>query len=197
MEAKSDISEEILLSRKCEFFQDQNLKFRSKWLISVLIPKNPKSSNFRKFVTMFKASKAAEKTKFWKLLPTLFSKNCKTKFKSEISPWKMAIFDTVFDDFWQFLTLKILVTKFSKIRILAVQIWTSFPEIGLCHAPENWNFGKISGWIFQDLPIRVKQLSLIFLSNWYWLKKFKILNFGRNLGLIKEILGLIRNLLVF
>ena len=32
--------------------------------------------------------------------------------------------------------------------------WMSCPEIGLCHAPENWNFGKISGWVFQDLPIR-------------------------------------------
>ena len=33
--------------------------------------------------------------------------------------------------------------------------WMSFPEIGLCHAPENWNFGKISGWVFQDLSIMV------------------------------------------
>jgi len=40
-------------------------------------------------------------------------------------------------------------TKISK------KCWTSFPEIRLCHAPENWNFGKIFGWVFQDLPIRV------------------------------------------
>ena len=114
--------------------------------------------------------------KFWKLLPTLFSKNCKTKFKSEISPWKMAIFDTVFDDFWQFLTLKILVTKFSKIRILAVQIWTSFPEIGLCHAPENWNFGKTSGWVFQDLSISVNHYPDYLLKFWY----FRHANYGEN-----------------
>ena len=33
----------------------------------------------------------------------------------------------------------------------------SFQEIRLCHTPEKWNFGKISGWVFQDLPIRVKR----------------------------------------
>ena len=34
--------------------------------------------------------------------------------------------------------------------------WMSFPDIRLCHTPENWNFGKISGWVFQDLPITVQ-----------------------------------------
>ena len=63
-----------------------------------------------------------------------------------------------------------------------IQIWTSFPKISLAHAPilyrnwigthnklmdkfsrncssscpGNWKFGKISGWVFQDLPIRDK-----------------------------------------
>ena len=32
--------------------------------------------------------------------------------------------------------------------------WMSYPEIRLCHTSGNWNFGKISGWVFQDLPIR-------------------------------------------
>ena len=32
----------------------------------------------------------------------------------------------------------------------------TFPEIGISHAPENWNYRKISGWVFQDLPIRVE-----------------------------------------
>ena len=34
--------------------------------------------------------------------------------------------------------------------------WMSFPEIGHCHAPDNWNFGKNSVWGFPDLPIRVQ-----------------------------------------
>ena len=37
----------------------------------------------------------------------------------------------------------------------------SFPEIRLCHNPENWNFGKNSGWVFKASPIRVK-----FISEW-------------------------------
>ena len=56
----------------------------------------------------------------------------------------------------------------------------NFPEIGPVHAPvieiskntgwvyqksvcvpENLNFGKISGWVFQDLPIRVNNYSLV------------------------------------
>ena len=32
----------------------------------------------------------------------------------------------------------------------------NFLEIGPAHAPENWNFGKISEWVFQDSLIRVK-----------------------------------------
>ena len=34
----------------------------------------------------------------------------------------------------------------------------SFPEISPAHAPENWKFGKISGWVFQNLPIRVNEM---------------------------------------
>ena len=43
--------------------------------------------------------------------------------------------------------------------------WMSFPEICLCPAPENWIFGNVSGWVFQDLPIRVncEFYNLIFL----------------------------------
>ena len=41
----------------------------------------------------------------------------------------------------------------------------SFPEIGLCHAPENWDFGKISGWVFQDCPIRIKEFVEIGVTN--------------------------------
>ena len=37
---------------------------------------------------------------------------------------------------------------------ISKKYWTSLPEIRLCHTPVNWNFGKISGWVFQDLPIR-------------------------------------------
>ena len=33
----------------------------------------------------------------------------------------------------------------------------SFPGIGLCHAPENENFGTIYGWVFQNSPFRVKE----------------------------------------
>ena len=29
-------------------------------------------------------------------------------------------------------------------------------DIGQAHNSENLNFGKISGWVFKDLPIRVK-----------------------------------------
>ena len=31
--------------------------------------------------------------------------------------------------------------------------WMGFPKIGLFQTLENWNFGKISGRVFQDLPI--------------------------------------------
>ena len=30
---------------------------------------------------------------------------------------------------------------------ISKKYWMSFPEICLWHAPENWNFGKISGWV--------------------------------------------------
>ena len=30
---------------------------------------------------------------------------------------------------------------------ISKKYWISFPEIGLCQAPENWNFVKISGWV--------------------------------------------------
>ena len=33
----------------------------------------------------------------------------------------------------------------------------SFPEVGMCQTPENWNFINISGWVFQDLSIRVNR----------------------------------------
>ena len=39
--------------------------------------------------------------------------------------------------------------------------WMSFPEIGLCKVPQNWNFGRKSGWVFQDSPIRVKWCAII------------------------------------
>ena len=40
------------------------------------------------------------------------------------------------------------------IQASILETWMTFPEIGLTHAPENWNFRKFSGWVFQDLPIR-------------------------------------------
>jgi len=46
--------------------------------------------------------------------------------------------------------------------------WMSFPEIGLWHAPENWNFGKISGWVFQNLPIRVNHNPNYLWKFWYF-----------------------------
>ena len=79
-----------------------------------------------------------------------------------------------------------------------IQIWTSFPEIRLTHAPifsknwigankklmdefsrnrfsscpGNWNLGKISWWVFQDLPIRVKIFTegpyFEILQRWWW-----------------------------
>ena len=55
-----------------------------------------------------------------------------------------------------------LMVEFSSNRSSSLEFrkkyWMSFPEKGLCHNPDNWNFGKISGWVFRDLPIRVKYL---------------------------------------
>ena len=48
-------------------------------------------------------------------------------------------------------------THSTNTEVLMKFLWMSFPEIDLGHAPENWNFGEISGWVIQDMPIRVKQ----------------------------------------
>ena len=33
------------------------------------------------------------------------------------------------------------------------QIWMTFPEVGLSHYQESWNYAKIFGWVYQNLPI--------------------------------------------
>ena len=40
---------------------------------------------------------------------------------------------------------------YTSVIEISKKYWMSFPENRLCHTPGNWNFGKISGWVFQDL----------------------------------------------
>jgi len=51
------------------------------------------------------------------------------------------------------------------------KIWMSFPKIHPCHALDNWNFGKISGWNFQNFPIIMDQewqsVLVILVDHWY------------------------------
>ena len=63
---------------------------------------------------------------------------------------------------------------------ISKKYWMSFQEISLCYAPENWDFAKIFGGIFQDLAIRGKGSSTFIpldhpLST--WLTETKLISF--------------------
>ena len=47
-----------------------------------------------------------------------------------------------------------------------ISIWISFPEIGLCYDPVQWNFGHIFGWVFQGWHISVYWVNFWELHKW-------------------------------
>ena len=118
-------------------------------------------------------------TDSWKTHPTKFKSTNSVFFKfGHDLDWSLEnSSNSELQNFWAchgLISGKLIQTRANSWKIIfdefRAKMWTSFPKIRLCHIPENWNFWKISGWVFHDLLIRVKEITHNSRDSWDWIR---------------------------